>query len=128
MVSLDSSAVASGSVRFLGQGLAYWRLLIRGAVVIAAKTVLQSSYTREAEAMADIYGAELMVKARGNPQALATMLGKIGGANEPGMEILLDHPDTKARIAAINIFANAAPTTPFLDTGEWATLKRICAG
>jgi Zn-dependent protease with chaperone function len=99
-----------------------------GAVVLAAKSVLQSSYTREAEAAADSYGAELMVKAQGNPRALATMLGKIGGATEPGMKILLDHPDTNARIAAINKIANARPTTPFLDAGEWAALKHICAG
>jgi Zn-dependent protease with chaperone function len=99
-----------------------------GAVVIAAKSVLQSSYSREAEAAADAYGAELMAAAHGNPRALASMLGKIGGATEPGMKILLDHPETNARIAAINKIANARPTTPFLDAGEWAALKRICAG
>jgi Zn-dependent protease with chaperone function len=99
-----------------------------GAVVFAAKSVLQSSYTREAEAAADRYGAELMVKAQGNPRALATMLGRIGGATEPGMKILLDHPETEARIAAINKIANARPATPFLDSGEWASLKHICAG
>jgi Zn-dependent protease with chaperone function len=99
-----------------------------GAVVIAAKTVLQSSYTREAEATADTYGAELMNKAHGNARALATMLAKVGGATEPGMKILLDHPETKARIAAINKIARAQTTTPFLDTGEWVALKHICAG
>lgn len=98
-----------------------------GAVVIAAKTVLQSSYTREAEAAADAYGAELMNKANGNARALATMLGKIGGATEPGMKILLDHPETNARIAAISKIAGARPTSPFLNAGEWAALKRICA-
>lgn len=99
-----------------------------GAVVIAAKTVLQSSYTREAESAADAYGAALMNRAGGNVTALATMLAKIGGATEPGMKILLDHPETKARIAAINAFAGAKSTTPFLDAKEWAALKRICAG
>ena len=79
-----------------------------GAVVIAAKSVLQSSYSREAEAAADAYGAALMNKAGGNARALATMLGKIGGATEPGMKILLDHPETKARIAAINKIAARA--------------------
>ncbi len=56
------------------------------------------------------------------------MLDKIGGATEPGMKILLDHPETKARIAAINRLAAARPTAPLLDAGEWAALKRICAG
>ncbi len=99
-----------------------------GAVVLAAKTVLQSSYSREAESAADRYAAELMKKAQGNARALATMLGKIGGATEPGMKILLDHPETKTRIAAINRIAADAPTVPFLSAAEWAALKRICAG
>lgn len=99
-----------------------------GAVVIAAKTVLQSSYSREAESSADRYGAELMKKAGGNVHALATMLSKLGGATEPGMKILLDHPETKARIAAINRIAADGATVPFLTAAEWAALKRICAG
>ena len=99
-----------------------------GAVVIAARTVLQSSYTREAETAADAYAATLMNKAGGDVRALATMLARIGGATEPGMKILLDHPETKARVAAIEKFAGAKSTTPFLNAKEWAALKRICAG
>lgn len=99
-----------------------------GAVVLAARTVLQSSYSREAETAADAYGAGLMATAGGDARALATMLGKIGGATEPGMKILLDHPETTARIAAINRNAGARATTPFLSANEWAALKRICAG
>ena len=99
-----------------------------GAVVLAVKTVLQSSYSREAEAAADAYGAELMNKAEGDARALASMLAKTGGATEPGMKILLDHPETKARVAAINRIAGARPVKPFLDAAEWAALKRICTG
>ena len=99
-----------------------------GAVVLAARTVLQSSYSREVEADADRYGAELMNKAGGNARALAVILGKIGGATEPGMKILLDHPETKARVAAINKIASARAPSPFLNAAEWAALKRICAG
>ncbi len=99
-----------------------------GAVVIAAKTVLQSSYSRKVEAAADVYGADLMNKAGGDARALAVILGKIGGATEPGMKILLDHPETKARVAAINRLAAARPTAPLLDASEWAALQRICAG
>lgn len=99
-----------------------------GAVVLAARTVLQSSYSREAEAAADAYAAELMNKAQGNARGLATMLAKIGGATEPGMKILLDHPETRARVAAINRLASSRPAKPFLFPGEWAALKLICAG
>jgi Zn-dependent protease with chaperone function len=99
-----------------------------GAVVFAAKTVLQSSYSREAEVAADTYGTDLMNKAGGDAHALATILGKIGGATEPGMTILLNHPETKARIATIDKLASVSQPLPFLEAGEWAALKQICAG
>jgi Zn-dependent protease with chaperone function len=99
-----------------------------GAVVLAARSVLQSSYSRRAEAKADAYGAELMNKAGGDAHALAVILARIGGATEPGMDILLDHPDTKARVAAINRIARPRGVRPFLEPGEWAALKRVCAG
>jgi hypothetical protein len=58
---------------------------------------------------------------------MATILGKIGGATEPGMKILLDHPETEVRVAAINkVAANQQPSA-FLDANEWAALKQICA-
>ncbi len=63
--------------------------------MIAAKSILQSSYTREAETAADAYGAGLMNKAGGDARALAVILDKIGGATEPGMKILLNHPETR---------------------------------
>ncbi len=103
-----------------------------GAVVIAARSVLQSSYSRHVEMAADTYGAQLMNKAGGNANGLATMLVKIGGATEPGMDLLLNHPHTNARVAAIGKIAAphaARPSTrPWLGAHEWAALKRICTG
>lgn len=97
-----------------------------GAVVIAARTVLQTSYSREAEAAADGYGVQLMNLAGGDARALAAMLGRIGGATEPGMKILLDHPETKARVATINKLAVPRSGPPFLSAAEWSALKGIC--
>ena len=97
-----------------------------GAVVVAAKTVLRSSYSRKQESAADVYGAELMNKAGGDARALGTILAKIGGATEPGMAVLRDHPDTKARIAAINRLARPQRHRDFLDAAEWAALTNIC--
>ena len=98
------------------------------AVVFAAKTVLQLSYTRETERAADAYGTDLMNKVGGDARALANILDKIGGATEPGMKILLNHPETKARVATINKSAVTVSPSPFLDAGEWTALKQICAG
>ena len=99
-----------------------------GAVVVAARTVLQSSYSREVETAADAYGVALMQKAGGDGRALGTILNKIGGATEPGMKILRDHPETAARIAAINRLASAGKAAAFLGAEDWASLRAICKG
>jgi Zn-dependent protease with chaperone function len=99
-----------------------------GVVVIAARTVVQSAYSREVETAADSYGVRLMQQIGGDVRAYAAILERIAGAIEPGMKILLDHPQTKDRVAAVNAFAAAAPGAPqpLLSPPEWAALRRIC--
>ena len=97
-----------------------------GAVVIAAKSVLQSSYSREVEAAADVYGVDLMRRAGGDGRALGAILARIGGATEPGMKILRDHPDTKARVATIERLSPAGANRAMLTAEEWSALRRIC--
>jgi len=100
-----------------------------GAVVIGARAVLESSYSREVEGAADRYGVALMTRAGGNPRALGTVLGRIAGGIHPGTTILSDHPDTQERIRVINDLAAAAsPPKPLLEPAEWAALKLICKG
>ena len=98
-----------------------------GAVIIATKALLQTSYSREVERRADAFGIELMTRLGGDPRALGAILLRLDGTNHPGIKLLLDHPDTKDRLAAIN---TAPPTkgAALLDPVEWAALKRICAG
>jgi len=98
-----------------------------GAVVIAARTVLKSSYSRRVEASADAYSADLMAKAGGDPHALGTVLARIVGDKDHGMKLLLDHPETKDRIAAIDAVAVTGTTMPLLDAADWGALKQICA-
>jgi Zn-dependent protease with chaperone function len=99
-----------------------------GLAVVAARTVLQSAYSREVEAAADLYSVGLMGKIGGDPRALGTILERIAGQVEPGSDLLKDHPQTKDRIAAINAAAAASSAThqPVLTSAEWAALKRIC--
>jgi Zn-dependent protease with chaperone function len=97
-----------------------------GAVVIAAKTVVRSSYSRRVETAADIYSAGLMHKVGGDPRALATILARVTADKDEGIKILADHPDTKDRVIAINAIAPAGATTPLLGAADWAALKQIC--
>ncbi len=98
-----------------------------GAVVIAARTILHSAYSRRVEAGADAYSVDLMQKAGGDPVALAAILSRIVDDKEQGMKILLDHPETKDRIAAIRARASQAATRALLTPSEWTALKHICA-
>jgi Zn-dependent protease with chaperone function len=98
-----------------------------GAVVLAAKTVLQTSYGREVETAADVYGTALMTRIGGDPRALGTILLRIAGTTHPGPKILLDHPETGDRIAAIERMAGSGPRRPLLEPSEWAALKNICS-
>ena len=99
-----------------------------GLVVIAARTVVQSAYSRDVETAADRYSVGLMTRAHGDPRALAAILDRVAGGAAPGSKILLDHPQTKDRMVAINAAADASPGTiePLLPAQDWAALKRIC--
>jgi Zn-dependent protease with chaperone function len=103
-----------------------------GAVVFAAKTILQTSYSRDVEASADGYGVALMGKLGGDQRALGTILSRIAGSTHPGPRILLDHPETAERVATIEAMARAAPASAparaLLTRSEWAALKTICSG
>jgi Zn-dependent protease with chaperone function len=99
-----------------------------GAVVLAAKTILQTSYSRDVEAAADRYGVALMDAIGGDARALGSILSRIAGTTHPGPRILLDHPETRERVAAIEAIAGHGPKRALLDTSEWAALKAICSG
>jgi hypothetical protein len=100
-----------------------------GAAVVAMRTVLQSSYSRETEAAADAWGAALIVKLERDPRALADILMRIADTPGPTAKILLSHPEARERAAAIEAIARAAkiaPTAGLLTNTEWAALKQIC--
>ena len=105
-----------------------------GAVVFAAKAILQTRYTRGVETAADAYGVVLLTKLGGDPRALTDLLLRIAGTSHGGPKILLDHPDTRDRVAAIEALAPPRPSVPsarqagepprpLLDPAEWAAVK-----
>jgi Zn-dependent protease with chaperone function len=99
-----------------------------GAVVLAARALLNTSYSRAVESAADVYSVELISRIGGDPRALGTILQRIAGSTHSRMRILLSHPDTKKRIEAIEAIARAGGTRTLLSESEWSQLKRVCAG
>ena len=92
-----------------------------GAVIIAAKTILQTSYSRDVESSADAYAVDLMKALDADPRALGT------GSSHSPLKLLLDHPETKERVDAINARAGAGSTKAILTPSEWADARRICS-
>ena len=100
-----------------------------GAVVMAATSLLQSAYSREAESAADAFAVQVMLKLGADARALGRFLDRVAGGKEPGFSIFLAHPVTRERLAAINALAPPqSGGAKLLESAEWAALKRICAG
>jgi hypothetical protein len=62
-----------------------------------------------------------------DPRVLGAILWRIAADKGHGMKILLDHPKTKDRIAAIDAVAAAGAMVPLFDAADWSALKHICA-
>jgi len=99
-----------------------------GAVVVAARTLLNLNYSREVERAADRYSVILMSQANADPHALAAILSRIAVNTRPQVRLLRNHPDTGERVAAIKAIRVPPARQPLIDDAEWAALKRICAG
>jgi Zn-dependent protease with chaperone function len=96
------------------------------AVAVATRTVLQTAYSRTAEAAADEFGARLMNKVGGDPQALGAILLRISGTAAAMPHFLLDHPAAQERADAIAKTAQPSPMGALLSPPEWEALKSIC--
>jgi Zn-dependent protease with chaperone function len=99
-----------------------------GAVVLAARALIQSSYSRDVELAADAFGAALVARIGGDAAALGGILTRIEGERKPGVRIWADHPYAAARVRAIAAIAPPASRAPLLDAEQWAALRRICSG
>ena len=89
-----------------------------GAAVIAAQVVLRSAYSRDKEAAADRFGAELVSRLDGDPKALAGLLERLSSHGAQVPHFLLDHPEAKERSAAIDqIPVPTAAKPPADDAG-----------
>ncbi|MEO0381357.1 MAG: M48 family metallopeptidase [Pseudomonadota bacterium] len=100
------------------------------AVVVAAEYTLNASYTREAEAAADVFALKMMDAAGADAEALATFFDRLDGMERtmPDLpEYLSSHPETSDRAHAARHFAETqGRTTPILNDADWAALQNIC--
>jgi hypothetical protein len=98
-----------------------------GTTAGAARKLLETSYSRTAEAAADEFGGQLIYKTGGDPRALGTILLRISGQAGAVPHFLLDHPEAQVRADALARIGQPSPMKTVLTPAEWSALKGICA-
>ncbi len=118
----------TGGTSFL-LGLLFGDVSGAGAIIVATRTLLEASYSREAETRADGFAIDTMHKL-GRPAApMAELLVRITGPQRgKGIDILASHPFSEDRLTRMKKIELEKPGEPILTDEEWKALKGICAG
>jgi len=97
-----------------------------GALIFASRSLLTSSYSREAEQNADGFAIDLMHRLGRSPKPMGQLLFRVTGKEAGGMSILASHPLTQDRLARMTAEDQAPSGPALLTTAEWQSLKAIC--
>ncbi|WP_249164620.1 M48 family metallopeptidase [Bradyrhizobium jicamae] len=120
--------IHNGGTSFL-IGLLFGDITGSGALIFASRTLVTSSYSRDAETNADSFAIETMHRlgrpAKPMGELIFRITGKEGGK---GLTLVASHPLTEDRLARMGK-ADVGSTltgTPLLSPVEWQALKAIC--
>ena len=98
-------------------------------LIMAARTLINASYSRRAEKAADDFSIKVMTKLGRSPKPLGDLLQRLAKGHDipEAMSLLADHPPTQNRLA--DIAAHDVPDTgpPLLSPAQWVALQSICA-
>jgi predicted Zn-dependent protease len=120
---------SAGSVGVLGLLLGDFA---GGLVVLyLSEWLIQASYSRDAEAAADLYAHQMLASAGLPAEPMARFFQRLHdeyGDAEGLLSHLASHPDLTGRAAAARDADTVAGTgfVPVLTAGEWADLRAIC--
>jgi hypothetical protein len=119
--------IYNGGTSFL-IGLLFGDVTGSSAVIFASRSLVEASYSREAETAADSFAIEIMHKLGRSPKPAAELMFRITG-KEGGFTlttILASHPLTEDRLARMTKEDRPASGPPLLTDKEWRSLKLIC--
>lgn len=118
--------IHNGGASFL-IGLLFGDISGSGALIFASRTLVSSSYSRDAEQGADTSAIETMHWLGRSPKPMGELLFRVTGKQgDSPLSIVASHPLTEDRLARMGR-EDAAPIGPaLLNAAEWAALKSIC--
>ena len=117
--------ISNGGAAYL-VGLLFGDVTGGGALILAGKTLLFAAYSREAEAQADAFAAQIMIKLGRPAKPMGELLQRITGEEEGTLTILSDHPLSKERLEKLAAADKGATSPALLSEAEWKALKAIC--
>jgi Zn-dependent protease with chaperone function len=118
--------IQAGGTSFL-IGLLLGDLFGSSALIFATQSILDASYSREAEQGADAFTVEVMHKLGRSPRPTGELLFRITGAEgKSSITILNSHPLTEDRLAMMKKHDRPNTGPALLSDKEWAALKSIC--
>jgi len=118
--------IRTGGTSFLF-GLLFGDVSGAGAVIFTSRTLLNASYSREAEQGADGFAIEVMHRLGRSPKPMGDLLLRVTGAQaNKSYTILASHPMTEARRDLMIREDRPATGAALLSAAQWQALKTIC--
>jgi Zn-dependent protease with chaperone function len=118
--------IYNGGTSFL-IGLLFGDVTGSGAAVFAARSLVTSSYSRDAETNADTFSIEVMHRLGRPTKPMGDLMFRVTGKQgDDGLSILASHPLTEDRLKRMSEQDRPPSGPPLLTDAEWASLKSIC--
>lgn len=119
--------IYNGGTSFL-IGLLFGDITGSSAVIFASRSLVNASYSREAEQDADTFSIDVMHRLGRSPKPMGELLFRVTGKQgDSGLSILASHPLTEQRLKRMSDEDRPPTGPPLLTTKEWASLKAICS-
>jgi Zn-dependent protease with chaperone function len=110
-------------------GLLFGDITGSAAAIFAARSLIDASYSRQAEGNADAFAIETMHALGRSPAPMGELLFRVTGAQgNNSIGILASHPLTEERRELMRREDRAATGAEILSATEWRALKNICRG
>jgi len=120
--------IQNGGTSFL-IGLLFGDITGSAAAIFAARSLIDASYSRQAEGNADAFAIETMHALGRSPAPMGELLFRVTGAQgNNSIGILASHPLTEERRELMRREDRAATGAEILSATEWRALKNICRG
>jgi Zn-dependent protease with chaperone function len=107
-------------------GLLFGDITGGGTIIFAGQLLVDSRYSRQAEAAADDYAGDLMLELGRSPKPLGVFLSRLDSEGSDALAFIASHPVTAERTRTLEARDREASGEPLLTDAEWRALKGIC--